>query len=134
MSRKVPVPGDLRKLLLDRCHDSGCIFGRGDDGGPPTAATVSVAFTRWMRLLKLAAVSHHVCRHTGATNMIRDGASLRAVQVIGGWKSLRMVERYAHVTDAELHRAVKLAGLHATGTNTGTVDSGSHKQAVDVSA
>ena len=117
-SRKVPVPADLRTLLLERCHTSGSIFGRGDDGVPPTAATVSVAFARWAKLLKLAGVSHHTCRHTGASNMLRDGASPRAVQLIGGWTSLRMVERYCHVTDEELHKAVSLANSHA-GTNAG---------------
>ena len=118
-SRKVPVPADLRTLLLERCHTSGSIFGRGDDGVPPTAATVSVAFARWAKLLKLSDVSHHTCRHTGASNMLRDGASPRAVQLIGGWTSLRMVERYCHVTDEELHKAVSLANSHA-GTNAGT--------------
>ena len=122
-SRRVPVPADLRTLLLERCHSSGWVFGRGEEGKPPTAATVSVAFTRWMKLLKLPGVSHHVCRHTGASNMLRDGASPRAVQLIGGWTSLRMVERYCHVTDEELHRAVRLASGHAAaGTNAGTAD------------
>jgi site-specific recombinase XerD len=72
-----------------------------------------------MRLLKLPSVSHHVCRHTGASNMLRDGASPRAVQLIGGWTSLRMIERYCHVTDDELHKAVTLANQRM-GTQTGT--------------
>jgi hypothetical protein len=44
------------------------------------------------------------------------------VQLIGGWTSLRMVERYCHVTDDELHKAVNLASLHAAGTSAGTAD------------
>ena len=55
--------------------------------------------------------------------MLRDGASPRAVQLIGGWTWLRMVERSCHVTDDELHKAVSLAGLHTTGTNAGTATS-----------
>ena len=121
--RKVPVTTDLRQRLLDRCHTSGFVFGLGKDGIPPTAGRVSVAFARWMRLLKLVGVSHHVCRHTGASNMLRDGASPRAVQLIGGWTSPRMVERYCHVTDDELHKAVSLASAHTAGTNTGTAAS-----------
>lgn len=66
--------------------------------------------------------------------MIRDGASLRAVQVIGGWTSLRMVERYAHVTDEELHRAVKLAGLHAAGTHAGTAVQKQSDESIGASA
>jgi hypothetical protein len=45
--------------------------------------------------------------------MVRGGISLRAVQMIGGWSSLRMVERYAHVSDAEFARAVRVTAEHA---------------------
>ena len=44
--------------------------------------------------------------------MVANGVSLRAVQTIGGWSSLRMVERYAHVDDAELARAVRVTHNH----------------------
>jgi hypothetical protein len=47
----------------------------------------------------------------GATVMVRSGVSLRAVQTIG-WSSLRMLERYAHVNDAELPRAVQVTHAH----------------------
>jgi len=56
----------------------------------------------------LDGISHHTLRHTGAC-----GVSLRAVQTIGGWSTLRMVERYAHVDDAELMRAVRVTAQHA---------------------
>jgi hypothetical protein len=44
--------------------------------------------------------------------MVANGVSLRAVQEIGGWSTLRMVERYAHVDDAELARAVRVTHNH----------------------
>jgi hypothetical protein len=44
--------------------------------------------------------------------MNRNGISLRAIQMIGGWSTLRMVERYAHVDDAELARAVRVTHNH----------------------
>ena len=53
--------------------------------------------------------------------MVASGVSLRAVLTIGGWSSLRMVERYAHVTDEEILRAVRVACSHAEGaTNRAT--------------
>ena len=58
-----------------------------------------VVFARLASTLGLHGVSHHVLRHTGATVMVRNGVSLRAVQTIGGWSSLRMLDRYAHVND-----------------------------------
>ena len=96
------------------------MFGLGEEGVPPTQAAVSVQYSRLMTSIKMPGVSHHVFRHTGASNMLCDGASPRAVQLIGGWTTLRMVERYCHVTDEELHRAVGLASKHTAGTNTGT--------------
>ena len=54
--------------------------------------------------------------------MVAQGVSLRAVQTIGGWSTLRMVERYAHVDDAELARAVRLThapGPHSRGQHQG---------------
>jgi integrase len=112
-SRQIPLTSDTREALLARCHASGFVFGAGKAGDPPTAAAVSVAFARLATALGLNGVSHHVLRHTGATVMVRNGVSLRAVQTIGGWASLRMLERYAHITDTELARAVQVTHDHA---------------------
>ena len=111
-SRRVPLTAELRADLLKRCHAMGYIFGIGKEGRPPQAAAISVAFARLSRVLDLVGVSHHTLRHTGATVMVANGVSLRAVQTIGGWSSLRMVERYAHVDDAELARAVRVTHNH----------------------
>ena len=49
---------------------------------------------------------------TSATVMVANGVTLRAAQTNGGWSTLRMVERYAHVDDAEFARAVRIARTH----------------------
>ena len=118
-SRRVPLTPELRTDLLARCHKSGHIFGQGKDGTPPKAAAVSVAFCRLAGSLGLTGISHHVLRHTGATVMVTNGVSLRAVQTIGGWSTLRMVERYAHVDDAELARAVRVTHAHTEAASQG---------------
>jgi integrase len=130
-SRRVPITPELRGELLEHCHKSGFVFGRGDKGQPPRAAAVSVAFARLAKELGLPGVSHHTLRHTGATVMVAKGVSLRAVQTIGGWSSLRMVERYAHVDDAELARAVRITHAHtdeATKAVTATEDDSAKKE------
>lgn len=119
-SRRVPLTGELRADLLARCHAAGHVFGVGKNGQPPTQQAMSVAFTRAIRALGLSGISHHTFRHTGATVMVANGVSLRAVQVIGGWSTLRMVERYAHVDDAELARAVRITHSHTEGAAAGT--------------
>jgi integrase len=111
-SRRVPLTAELRADLVARCHASGYVFGSGKEGRPPRPAAVSVAFARLTRKLGLVGISHHTFRHTGATVMVANGVSLRAVQAICGWSSLRMVERYAHVDDAELARAVRITHNH----------------------
>jgi integrase len=111
-ARQVPLTAEMRATLLTRCHKSGFVFGIGKEGRPPTAAAISVAFARLAAAIGLKGISHHVLRHTGATVMVAAGVSLRAVQAIGGWSSLRMVERYAHVNDAELARAVRVTHDH----------------------
>jgi integrase len=122
-SRRVPLLPELRVDLLKRCHAKGAVFGIGAKGEPLSQEATSVAFTRAIRALGLTGISHHTFRHTGATVMIANGVSLRAVQTIGGWSSLRMVERYAHVTDEEILKAVRIAYSHAEGAtkeSTGT--------------
>jgi hypothetical protein len=45
-------------------------------------------------------------RHTGITLMLEAGVNPRVIQKLAGWTSLRMLERYGHVRDAEAQRAV----------------------------
>ena len=79
------------------------------------------AFRRLMRRLGIQNASHRTLRHTGASAMLAAGISVRVVQEIGGWTSLRMLERYTHPTDAEKLRAVETASrLTRVGTKTGT--------------
>ena len=104
-SRRVPLTPELREALILRSQGHGYVFGAGKADTPATAAACSVAYARLIKPLSLAGVSHHTFRHTGASNMLRDGASARAVQLIGGWTTLRMVERYCHVTDEELQQS-----------------------------
>jgi hypothetical protein len=107
-------------LVTKQAHKSGYIFGQGKDGKPPQQAAISVAFGRLMRDIGLEGVTHHALRHTGASAMVAAGISLRVVQDIGGWSTLRMLERYAHPSGAEMSRAVRVLTGYTTGTKTGT--------------
>jgi len=63
-------------------------------------------------------------RHTGITLMLEAGVNPRAIQKLAGWTSLRMLERYGHVRDAELQRAVRVVSSF-------TLSSGSHQGSHD---
>jgi len=120
-TRRVPLTPELRAELVAHAHKSGYVFGQGTNGKPPRQEAISVAFGRLMRSVGLDGVTHHVLRHTGASAMVAAGISLRVVQDIGGWSTLRMLERYAHPSGAEMSRAVRvLTAYTATGTKTGT--------------
>jgi len=67
---------------------------------------MSVQITRVMRKLELDGVSHHTMWHSGITLMLEAGANPRVIQKLAGSTSLRMLERYGHVHDAEAQRAV----------------------------
>ena len=87
------------------------MFGKGADGVPPTREAASLAIGRAMRDLGLEGVSHHTMRHTGITLMLEGGINPRAIQRLAGWTEatgLRMLQRYGHVRDAEVSRAVDL--------------------------
>ena len=72
---------------------------------PPDPNAVSSQLTRDARAHGLRGISHHTMRHTGVTDMLADGISPIAIQEYAGWTSLRMLERYGHLRDAELQRA-----------------------------
>jgi len=56
------------------------------------------AFETACKSANLADVTPHVLRHTFASRLVMRGADLRTVQELGGWKSLAMVQRYAHLS------------------------------------
>ena len=114
--KKVPVTASLRTDLLARAHPSGFVFGHDPEGLPPRVETVSVQFRRLVKKLGLEKVSHHTLRHTATSMMLARGASVRAVQELGGWTSMRMLERYAHPTDVEKRKAVEGMGELTAGT------------------
>ena len=127
-TRRVPLTPELRAALVAHAHKKGYIFGPGREGKPPRQEAISVAFGRLMRSIGLDGVTHHVLRHTGASAMVAAGISLRVVQDIGGWSTLRMLERYTHPSGAEMSRAVRvLTQYTTTGTKTGTAPKNDHR-------
>ena len=59
------------------------------------------------RRAKLSGVSPHVLRHTFASLLAMAGTDLRTIQELGGWRSIQMVERYAHLSDEHQKAAIE---------------------------
>jgi site-specific recombinase XerD len=56
---------------------------------------------------KLADVGPHTLRHTFASRLAMAGVDLRTIQELGGWATLKMVERYAHLSPKHKAEAVE---------------------------
>lgn len=61
--------------------------------------------TAWRAALKRAGIEDfrfHDLRHTWASWLIQAGVPLSALQEMGGWESIEMVQRYAHLAPSHL--------------------------------
>ena len=56
---------------------------------------------------RLDGYTWHCNRHTFASRLIMAGVDPRTVQVLGGWRTLAMVQRYSHLAPAHLREAVE---------------------------
>ena len=54
----------------------------------------------------------HDLRHTWASWLVQNGISLYELKEMGGWQSLEMVQKYAHLDNENLHtQAAKIDSL-----------------------
>ena len=56
---------------------------------------------------RLEGYTWHCNRHTFASRLVMPGVDLRTAQVLGGWRTLAMVQRYSHLASAHLQEAVE---------------------------
>ena len=87
-------------------HDRPWVFPN-PDGGPYSGVHVSRVFRDATRRLGLRDFHFHDLRHHGATRALNAGFTAPIVMQLGGWKTERMMRRYAAVTDSTLRRAAE---------------------------
>lgn len=117
-SRTVPLAGPAFEALANLRHRTGAVFRnmhghaytRTANGNP-----IKKAFDSVCARAKIANFTPHDLRHTWATWHYRANRDLIGLQQLGGWASLAMVQKYAHV-DADAHRE----GVEKLGENWGT--------------
>jgi integrase len=119
--RGVPLHPRLVNELRGLRHQQGRVFRT--NAGLPYAVKesgggqVKTAFRGACRRAGIEDFSPHDCRHTWASWHYAANRDLIALMKLGGWKSERMVLRYAHVNVAQLAPSIR-AGL--AGWDTGT--------------
>lgn len=91
--------------------------------GKPVQRANTHAWTKALEKANIRNFRWHDLRHTWASWHVQAGTSLERLQEMGGWESVEMVRRYAHL--APEHLAVDsmridrvLSELHLHGTNT----------------
>jgi len=112
----------ILRTQLDR-HDSPWAFPN-PAGRPYTRMYISRVFRLAARAAGLQDFHFHDLRHHGATVALNAGFPAPIVMTLGGWKTDRMMRRYAAVTDQTLRRAAEaIAGNEGGATRYTTVSS-----------
>jgi integrase len=127
--RGVPLHARLVDELRGLRHQQGRVFRTA--AGLPYAekesggGQIKTAFRGACRRAEITEFSPHDCRHTWATWHYAANRDLVALMKLGGWKSERMVLRYAHMNVSQLAPSID-AGL--AGWSTKSAPSGAPKQ------
>jgi integrase len=107
-ARPVILSQDARKILQRQLegHEKDWVFP-GPDGAPYSRVHVSRVFRKAARGAGLKDFHFHDLRHHGATMALNAGFSAPIVMQLGGWKTEKMMRRYAAVTDQTLRAAAE---------------------------
>lgn len=107
-ARPVLLSQDAQKVLRGQleAHDKAWVFPN-PGGSPFSRHYVSHVFRKAARGGGLKDFHFHDLRHHGATMALNAGFTSPIVQALGGWKTERMMRRYAAVTDQTLRAAAE---------------------------
>lgn len=115
-SRGVPLHPRVLAELLKLPHRDGTVFrthfGRPYTRGHDNSASIEHGFKGACDRAGIKNFSPHDCRHTWATWHYAANRDLFALMQLGGWRSLEMVKRYAHVNVTQLAPSIEAALNH----------------------
>lgn len=110
---RIPLNDKALQVLREQANDSEYVFVK--DSGAPAKEIPSKVWKRACKAAGLKNLRWHDLRHTWASLMRQQGVALEVIQELGGWKSLAMVERYAHLSIDHLRDAASVIdGLFGT--------------------
>ncbi len=106
--RTVPLRGLALQLMQQHSQstrDIGLLFPSKEDLLKP----VDLRFP-WEKALKQAGIENfrfHDCRHSCASYLLMNGASLAEIAEVLGHKTLSMVKRYSHLSEAHASKVIE---------------------------
>jgi integrase len=107
-ARHVPINATVREILtrvarpLDRL---ALVFANGE--GKRALRWAEKTFPAAVSAAKIEDFRLHDTRHTFASRLAMEGVDLLAIKVLGGWKTLSMVQRYAHLSPGHQRSAIE---------------------------
>jgi integrase len=113
-NREVPLGDEIWAVLKAHRHLRGPLVFCDEKGGVLAQRTCTLAIEKITRLAGMRRIGWHVLRHTFASHLVMEGASLKEVQELGGWQSLGMVLRYSHLSPEARRDAVRRLDSRAT--------------------
>lgn len=103
--------------------------------GKPVESTGKAAWFKACTRAGLTDFHWHDLRHTWASWHVQAGTSLSVLQELGGWASLAMVMKYAHLAPDHLAQAAKVVDLACEDSvRTQPVRRGKNRQKPDITA
>jgi len=108
-SRRVPLGKTPLQMMRDlnkvRRKDTALLFPSNENPKRP----MDLRFP-WEKALRVAGIENfrfHDCRHSAASELAMNGASLAEIAEILGHKTLAMVKRYAHLSESHTAKVVE---------------------------
>ncbi|OWP28175.1 hypothetical protein CA838_06565 [Eikenella corrodens] len=102
----VPLNHTAMQVLMDRPRVSDYVFTHSKG-----ARVKSISSRVWREALDRAGIADfrwHDLRHTWASWLVQNGTPLAALKEMGGWESVEMVQRYAHLAPEHLSQHARL--------------------------
>jgi integrase len=108
-ARPVILSEAARKIVQGQleAHPGADLVFPGPGGRPYSREQIGKVFRRAARAAGLKDFHFHDLRHHGATMALNKGFTAPIVMALGGWKTERMMRRYAAVTDQTLRAAAE---------------------------
>lgn len=107
-TRNIPMTDELHILLAGRTAKRGLVFAHPDGGHLRKSSWPWKALGRACRASGLRQIGWHTLRHTFASELVRRGAAIRAVQLLMGHSTVQMTERYSHLAPSALQDTIML--------------------------
>ncbi|MBT8091035.1 MAG: site-specific integrase [Gammaproteobacteria bacterium] len=109
------VVDELRKLQKVWRIDDDRVFANPNGHKKRTYSNIEAAWKKARAEVGIKDFRFHDLRHTHASHMAMNGKTLREIAEALGHRTLAMVRRYSHLTDAHVHSVMEETALRILG-------------------